>query len=181
MNVYQLFFESEPDGNCKYRHFGPLDSCHPEILRAARLEWFRGKTMSNEWHPLEIEPGEGTEHLELPDFDATPLWHMFSHRAVDALADILEPNGELLPVIYPECEYYAYNCLTLADVVDSEKCDPIYDNFRKLIFRKDALDGLTIFVMKDCPWVDLLVTDTFVERVKQSNLKGFGFIKRPTV
>src|SRR5258707_1021726 len=44
----------------------------------------------------------------------------FSRRAVDALRDFIEPNGELLPLVSPVGEYFAYNTTTVADILDHE-------------------------------------------------------------
>lgn len=42
----------------------------------------------------------------------------FSRRAVDALRDFLEPNGELLPLVSTVAEYFAYNTTKVADILD---------------------------------------------------------------
>src|SRR5262249_39700345 len=47
----------------------------------------------------------------------------FSRRAVDALRDFLEPNGELLPLVSSVGEYYAYNITTVADALDEQKSE----------------------------------------------------------
>src|SRR5438552_3879714 len=49
----------------------------------------------------------------------------FSYRAVSALRDLLEPNGELLPLDSDEGPdaFWAYNTTTVADVLDRERSD----------------------------------------------------------
>ena len=45
----------------------------------------------------------------------------FSRKAVDALRNLLEPNGELLPLVAEVGEYFAYNITTVADILDQNE------------------------------------------------------------
>lgn len=109
----------------------------------------------------------------------------FSKRACVALARILEPNGELLPIQAPIGEYFAYNLLTVADVMDYERA--AVEFFRpelrsralsidRFEFHEDRLQGLTIFRIVQLP-NSQFVTQEFVDAVKQHELNGFDFIK----
>src|SRR6185369_10250568 len=103
--------------------------------------------------------------------------------AVGALSDFLEPNGELLPLDSELGSYYAYNILTVADVLDQAKSQihwvvpgklsTIVDRYEVI---PERLDGLTIFLLPyltDRP----LVTDAFVNRVREAGMKGMVFVK----
>jgi hypothetical protein len=108
----------------------------------------------------------------------------FSRRAVDALRDFLEPNGELLPLVSSVGEYYAYNITTVADILDHEKSDIEWPPANRVIARQirhyecisEKLAGLSIFRIVEQPhWT--LVHQVFVDRVRQHRLNGFDFIR----
>jgi hypothetical protein len=106
----------------------------------------------------------------------------FSRRAVDALRDFLEPNGELLPLVSPIGEYYAYNITTVVDILDHERSDIVwYDENHDIAIRiphyecfPDKLAGLSIFRLVELP-ASPFVHQVFVDRVRQHGLRGFDF------
>lgn len=108
----------------------------------------------------------------------------FSRRAVDALRDFLEPNGELLPLVSTVGEYYAYNITTIVDILDREKSEVVWSkddpdiaisvNRYECIGEKMA--GLTIFSIVEA-FTTTFVTQAFVDRVRLHGLQGFHFIK----
>ncbi len=106
----------------------------------------------------------------------------FSERAVSELRNFLEPNGELLPVSHKTGTFYVYNLLTIADILRkrTSKLDINLDGYIRNIDWYDCsekkLKSLTIFALPQIP--DLVhVTNVFKERVEESGLKGFHFIK----
>ena len=110
----------------------------------------------------------------------------FSHRAVDALRDFLEPNGELLPLVSSVGEYYAYNITTVADILDQERSqiewmsdEHTFTNIadiKRYEFFRDKLSGLTIFRIVEKS-SHVYVTQAFVDRINQHGLQGFHLIK----
>jgi hypothetical protein len=114
----------------------------------------------------------------------------FSRRAVDALRDFLELNGELLPLVSSVGEYYAYNITTVADILDHEKSDiewfredqgvpkkqVIALHIRRYECIPERLAGLSIFRLVEEPHLTL-VHQVFVDRVRQHRLNGFDFIR----
>lgn len=115
---------------------------------------------------------------DFPDVDlSVPA---FSRRAVEALRDLLEPNGELLPLDSVGA-YCAYNLLTVADVLDrrnsaikylSDGITALWDIQHEFIV--DAVESLVIFRIPEKPNVSY-VTETFVARATERQLKGFDF------
>ena len=109
----------------------------------------------------------------------------FSKRAAEGLRDLLTPNGELLPLVHPAGEYFAYNCTKIVEILDQGKCDAKW--FREdlpapalwihwFAVRPELLYGLSIFRMRElCNFV--FVTDIFVDRVRSLGLNGFEFVK----
>jgi hypothetical protein len=108
----------------------------------------------------------------------------FSRRAVDALRDFLEPNGELLPLLSPLGEYYAYNITTVADILDHERSEIEWFNERRvsaLRIRRyecipEKLAGLSIFRLVEMS-SSTFVHQVFVDRVRQHGLQGFDFTR----
>jgi hypothetical protein len=106
----------------------------------------------------------------------------FSQRAVDLLRDILEPNGELLPVRHKIGRYYFYNCTCMTSCVDLSKSKitrlsdgGIVFGTKKLVFFDEMLDDLTIFKIRT-QLLELFCTWRFVDRVERVGLRGFAFI-----
>lgn len=107
----------------------------------------------------------------------------FSRRAVDALRDLLEPNGEILPLVSDVGEYYAYNVTTIADVLDVERSDITWGLDYKYAswisrheFHADRLEGLSIFRLQQ-KTTFYYVTDVFVDRIREHRLNGFDVEK----
>jgi hypothetical protein len=108
----------------------------------------------------------------------------FSERAVEALRDLLEPNGELLPLVSVVGIYYAYNITTVADILDLDRSEvQWFDDKRDIAstiirheFLPEKLEGLSIFRLVEEPALTY-VTNFFVERVRAHRLRGFVFHK----
>jgi len=133
------------------------------------------------WRPIEVL-GRVQSFNDFPCLGL--MIPAFSRRAVDALRDFLKPNGELLPVIHPAGAYYAYNCLTIAEVLDHARtvapwrrsAPRMTQSVDVYALLPDRIDRLTIFRMREMP-NRVFVTTRFVERVRQHGLNGFHFVK----
>ena len=112
----------------------------------------------------------------------------FSRRAVDALRDFLEPNGELLPLVSEVGEFYAYNTRTVADILDQERSqidwlpnsekhtfDRVFQ-IRRYEFLLEKPSEPSIFRLVE-RGSSTFVTQPFVDRVRQHELQGFHFVK----
>jgi hypothetical protein len=109
----------------------------------------------------------------------------FSERAIAALRDMLEQNGELLPVTSSVGSYCAYNITTVADVLDCDSSEIDWYDDKSIVlpssilryeFRSEKLDELSIFRLVEDP-ARIYVTNLFVERVRTHRLRGFVFHK----
>jgi hypothetical protein len=76
--------------------------------------------MAPTWKPQPVL-GRVQPHNDYPCVNLTVP--AFNRRAVDALRDFLEPNGELLPLVSSVGEYYAYNITTVVDCLDHERSE----------------------------------------------------------
>jgi len=132
------------------------------------------------WKPQRVE-GRVLPFNDFPGVDILPA---FSRRAVDALRDFLEPNGELLPLVSNVGEYYAYNITTIVDILDREKSEITWSkddpDIAITVYRYECLPekmtGLTIFSIVEA-FTSTFVTQAFVDRVRQHRLEGFHFCK----
>ena len=107
---------------------------------------------------------------------------VFSQRAVDLLRDVLEPNGELLPLLTSVGSYFLYNCTTVADIIDFErsKLDYLSKHTISIIdhlhVHEDRLACLSVFQMRKYPR-KCFVTDLVARRIREAKLEGFELRK----
>jgi hypothetical protein len=96
------------------------------------------------------------------------------------LRDLLEPNGELLPVRHRLGTYYFYNCTRMTNSADLAKSDVVrldgglITRINGLAFVEKQLTGLTIF-RERTQLCYLFCTQVFVDRVEEAGLQGFAF------
>lgn len=125
-----------------------------------------------------------------PEFDYPCIGMMapcFSRRAVDCLKPMLLENGELLEVESDYGVYYAYNVLTIADVLDAEKCiglrrsscPTLFTAMDRFVLRQDVEALPAIFRVPELI-SHYFVNSAFVDRVKECQLKGFMFVELTT-
>jgi hypothetical protein len=131
------------------------------------------------WRPLKVHG----RVRRFNDFPGVGLLPAFSERAVNALRDFLEPNGELLPLESSIGSYFAFNCTTIVDAIDLRRSEikwiiEPYSAFGVLKYEllPDRLIGRTIFHMPETS-DDLYVNQTFVDRAQDAGLKGMYFVK----
>jgi hypothetical protein len=150
----------------------------PDNIQTRRREWTITR-MAPTWSP---QPVFGQVHLD-NDYPCVNLTvPAFSRRAVDALRDLLEPNGELLPLASSGGEYYAYNITTVVDILDHQLSDIVwFDEKHDVAIRvrryeciPEKLTGLSIFRLVELP-SSTFVHQVFIDRVGEHKLRGFVF------
>jgi hypothetical protein len=112
---------------------------------------------------------------DFPSFGGVPV---FSQRAIEALRDLLEPCGEILPLRCHEGTYFAYNVTRLVDALDEAQSE--LERFssgrimwiERPVFFPDRLAGEVIFKVPQSP-NRTFVTDPFVRRIWERGLVGF--------
>ena len=142
---------------------------------------FDGKPFKGSWKDVEI----GLDPRRLPKGDTPSLIPgvpVFSGKAVTALQDVLEQNGELLPIFVEGDEYFLFNVTTVIDALDesNSKIDRFEGSSKVLYidsygFFREMLSGTFIFKIPQTPTGNVFVTDQFVGRVRAAGLKGFWF------
>ena len=176
MRVYIL----EADSN-HYQNLILPNESDWETLHGA----FDGIPLGDSWTPLPVAVLRDQDHRGRPAGDYPSLAGniaVFSPRALDALGDLLEGNGEVLPLSCPDGEYVAFNVTRVVDALDVERSDVrrfkssgrIRD-IERFEFRPELLGGLSIFKLPEIPDMRIFVTERFVQRVQQAGLAGFLF------
>ncbi len=144
--------------------------------------------VSHDWQKLRMLPSWKSPEVagrvrKFNDFPCVGLMPAFSQRAVDALREFLEPNGELLPLNTPLGSYYAYNVTTIVDALDVRRSKikwsiKPYTAFEveryELIAKK--VEGHSIFHIPVTA-NDVYVTEVFVQRAQEHGLMGMDFQK----
>jgi hypothetical protein len=164
--------------------------------RKGNYEWFEGQLIGKDWPTVTIVP-DNLENSDVksdfPYVSGLAIQLIFNRRAVDALSDLLEGNGELLPLICDEGEHWIFNITCIVDVLDAEhtefkpesELDPDWVQIgdepevmliSKYEFYADQVKDLTVFrIPSKYRSRGPLVTNKFVERVNEAGLVGFGF------
>lgn len=171
MNYYII----DSDAN-KYESLGPVN-----IEETISMLSFDGTPKKAKWFPVKVQPYFDTSGVRLPKSDFPCFTEpAFSRKAIEVLRDLLEPNGEILPIICDKDEYFTFNTTRIIDALNFEKSDVKYFKssggvmrINKFVFKKE-LQLPNFFripqVVKIC-----FVDDEFKKRVEEHNLVGFVF------
>lgn len=203
MNIYLLETEQDEKGSSCYRGLLEADAENRQKMKEYRVNYdlFRGGKIGDTWQPIHvvidrIGVTEWTPLLPIGDFPAfsgASIDPVFSRRALDELTDLLQGNGEILPLSCDEGEYYLFNVTHIADALDIENTefkpysevdpdmallvdDPDSPTITRFAFYPQKVKDLTIFkIPSRHQYNGTLVTDKFVQRVQEAGLKGFEF------
>jgi hypothetical protein len=173
MEVYELY----PD----YR-----DECRRLTMPAGDLDEFRrrfeGTPMKLPWTDVTIG---WVAESSLPKGDFLHLvlgLPIFSSRAINVLGDLLEGNGEILPTTCEGDQLFFFNVTKVIDALDESRSEVIRFDGRSEVMRvaryaffSEKLTGAVIFKIPQFLTGRVFVTDPFVERVRSTGLRGFGF------
>ena len=105
----------------------------------------------------------------------------FSGRAKEALGPCLETLGQWLQLECDEAPYWLFNITNVLDALDEPASKVSYFDDRavmdvkEFVFKPEAVRGQLIFKILQRPNSYNLVTDRFVELVRQHRLTGFKF------
>jgi hypothetical protein len=151
---------------------------------ASTRNW-QAPRLKERWRPLKIFNGKPDEET---DYFALGLqFPAFSERAIDALIEYLEPNGEILPLVCETGRYSAFNVTAVADVLNRQtsdiewfpwyrlkKMEPIVArSIKRYDFFGDRLSDLSIFRIPE-DLSGFYVTEKFARRVSDKRLRGFN-------
>lgn len=166
-------------GSTGYEVLNCVDSQGGEIF--AELD---GLSRSKIWKPIRVRrfrasAREGFRASDSP-FRAGHVL-IFRRSAVDALRDMLDAHGELLPLEDEGgVELFAYNprALAAADQVLSDGTrdeEGRFESIRRHVFIPSIVEGIDVFKIAQRRAGRIYVSDRFVQRWKQAKLKGLDF------
>lgn len=140
------------------------------------------------WHPVEIED-DPNSHLAPPNPEISnfpglsPSTHVWDQKAVDILRPLVSVSVEILPLVYRTARYYYIRVLQLQNCFDADRAEFFNSGERlrkvtKFAFKDDCLGGRHIFRLPETG-SQVYVSDTFKQKVEQSDLKGYTFKEIP--
>lgn len=149
---------------------------------------FKGVPIKESWEQILVEIYQGGEESDFPDGLLSPP--IFSERTVQKLGEFLDGNDvELLPLhTIKNKKYYAVNVLKVLDCIDGDRSEVKrfrsgeIMKYKKYAFKEDQVKGQDIFKLVDHEEkkifsTQIFVSDRFRDKVKESGLTGFDFIK----
>lgn len=167
-------------GSTGYEIIKVLNDDDWELLRTLKCTY-----PTVDWRPIRIRRVRGSKREGFRPADSP--WACISSRlffrrsAVDALRDLLEKDGELLPVEDEEgIELYVYNPRQI-DAIDQNLSDGPRDKHGKLegyglhVFIPSLVEGVDVFRLTSNEYGDIYLSDRFVKRWKKAKLKGLDF------
>ena len=144
-----------------------------------------GPSRKHDWKPILVRRCRPSRREAFKAADL-PYNHgalIMRRSAVDALHDILETHGEVLPIATEDgVELFVFNPRFVIDAIDKERSSyervPETDIIwmRQYVFVESVIRGIDVFRVPFGPG-RLYFSDRFVERVKAAKLKGTEFIK----
>lgn len=170
MRVYQLRAEAD--------HYRPLTVARDDDFR--KLSALHDEPAPPTWVPVKVEWLDEGDSLQKPvaDFPSFGGVPAFSYRAVNALRDLLEPNGVILPLQTSSEGLFAYKVTSEVDALDEEGSELMRFSSGRIMgvqrfaFFADRIDEVQIFKVPQLR-AHVFVTHVFAERVRRSGLTGF--------
>jgi hypothetical protein len=158
--------------------------CRIYLLRSddayAGLIWADSWLEGERLREVRVEPdGEGGpwgDLVGLAEYVA-----VFSDRAREELADILEGLGEWMPVVGAPMRLHAFDVTKVMDVLDEERSEIARSRSGEVVFieryawNSGAVDRSSPAVFKIPQSSSVFVTDVFRDRVARTGLTGFEF------
>ncbi len=166
-------------------HATGYEIVNSKTIKDLRVLDFDGSSVKEGWvppHVYRVRPTKrsGNKPADLP-FHVNSL--IMRRSALDALRDIVDAYGEVLPLqTDDDVELFILNIRVVIDALDVERSEiETFPNtdivaVQEHVFIESALQGMEMFRVPLVPH-NIYFTDRFVERVKKLKLKGTDFIK----
>lgn len=147
---------------------------------------FDGKARGKEWRPVLVNRvrADQSQDMKESDFPWLGSWALVMRKnAVDALQNILEENGEILPLNTDDGVELSVLNAQVVDALDEAKSSimrlPTTNKIlliKKPVFFEDAIKGLDLFRLPHRA-SSTYVSERFVKKVKDAKLRGLIFNK----
>ncbi len=150
------------------------------------LDHLNGKPVAKKWKPVRVERVRVNQRQGFKPSDAPYMFKpgilVFRRSAVDALRDILDAHGELLPLEDAGgAELFAYNPRAL-EALDHERTVGSRDKQGRVylpnnhVFIPSVVEGVDIFRQAQKKGGIIYLSERFLSRWKQAKLKGLDFV-----
>lgn len=158
------------------------DDITPGLIDSEVNPNWQQPSLQTGWTPPKVD-GRVSEFNDYPCLDM--VFPAFSQRAIEALRDLLDPNGEILSIESDtKTKFFFFNVLTISDALDQEKSECNFwsnppttaTSIDRFVFCSDRLRDSAIFRIRELP-MSVFVTDEFVNRVDSHELHGLQFTK----
>lgn len=104
-------------------------------------------------------------------------------RAIDSIGPLLEPHGQLLPLVCPEARLVVFDAHVLSAVLDEERSDAVRFGSGRImrlktpVFRKDAIAEVGAFKVAEMPRGSVYLTPELVRAIVETgDSSGTSFI-----
>ncbi|KVK78134.1 hypothetical protein WJ47_17065 [Burkholderia ubonensis] len=146
---------------------------------AIRATALCGREFGSNFEPVKLSWGTPRRNKTSDIQTMLSPFLVFSAKAFDALAFLLEGSGQFLPVETPvEGMRGFYVTRVLEDAVDMEasrfKIHPQATVFNKIVLMENRVRNVTIFRPKESP-ATIFVSEEFKDAAQANKLKGFDF------
>jgi len=176
-------FELEPDYS-RYQGLEPVREGEDD--EAYGLLWNNDFTpIATIWKPFWVKVPSSDRDAMPTDFTtvlASSSMRVFSRRAAEALDPLLKGDGELLPLLSHDGDFFLFHPLQILDAVDLSRCQWDRGSIVRYEFLPERIANVTVFrrleLLDDgrrIPSGPDFVTDRFVQRVEEAGLAGFKF------
>ncbi|MFN2286474.1 MAG: imm11 family protein [Anaerolineae bacterium] len=175
MKVYTL----EANYN-NYHVLAPVGSGTLELYRR-----FNGQRMETPPEHIEVEVAEPGQGLPGGDFPGLASHiPVFSSKSMHVLGQLLSSVGETIPLQCENCDdtYIALNVTRLIDALDERRSTvKRYTSSGRIMrilryaFLEEAVSGETLFKIPETVLQEVYATEVVIEKVAQSDLRGFVF------
>ncbi|MDG9670151.1 hypothetical protein ONV78_20610 [Hahella sp. CR1] len=137
-------------------------------------------------NPIGIYFGSDKKGLLIPDISEHQGRLFLSEKAYDVLKDIIDQDGEFLPVVYDGSKGFMFNTLRLAEdleALDETQCEQDeYDDVMSIGFHEGKLQNVSIFRAKFDRFYVAYCTQEVKDAIEKAGLKGLLFysdLRRP--
>ena len=139
------------------------------------------KRYADNWQAIEITFAKlsGGKKGEMPDLMIRNGRLFLNEKAYGVLLEVLEEDGEFLPVTFGDRSGYLFNILSVAEDVDgldqklSTKDE--FGDLQSLVFHEDKVEGFKLFRSRFDDYMGVYCGEAFKSAVEQSGLNGLIF------
>lgn len=164
-----------------YEWVVPTNEADFEVFRT-----FDGTPLAETWHPVPMRMIQ-EDYLGRPLRDSDAPWlgkhtPVLRRGATGPLADVLESNGELLPLECRDEHLVVFNATRVLDALDEDRSSlvrfPSTGRIMKIeahVFLAAAIADVPVFKIPQMLRGSVFVSDEVVRLTEGSGLKGIGF------